>query len=111
MPDHNTDVILARLTMLSDDIGEMRGAMKELAHSVAKLALIEERQTQANEALARAFKAIDKVEHRIGLVEQRLSNIERDMPMQKQTSGWVMSGVVAAAGLAVMFVAKKAGLI
>lgn len=111
MPDHNTDVILTRLTMLSDDIGEMRGAMKELAHSVAKLALIEERQAQANEALGRAFKQIDKIDAKLTAIEQRVASIERDMPMQKHTSGWVMSGVVAAAGFAVIFVAKKAGLI
>lgn len=111
MADANTDVILARLTMLSDDIGEMRGAMKELAHSVAKLALIEERQTQANEALGRAFKSIDKVEHRIAQVEQRLAAIERDLPMQKQTSGWVISAVWAAAGAAVLFVARKVGAV
>ncbi len=104
-------VILTRLSTLSEDIGEMRGAMKELAESVAKLALIEERQTQANEALARAFKQIDKIGQKIEVIESRVAVIERELPMQKQASSWVVAAVWAAAGLAVMFVVKKAGLI
>lgn len=111
MPDSSTDVILARINALSEDMGDMKSALKDMAAAFSKLALVEERQAYTNEALGRAFKAQEKLEERLRGIETRLSNIERDMPMQKQTSGWVMSGVWAAAGLTVLFVAKKAGLI
>lgn len=111
MADSSASVILTRLSTLSEDIGEMRGAMKELAQSVAKLALIEERQAQANEALARAFKQIDKISLKVEAIESRVATIERELPMQKQASAWVVAAVWAAAGLAVMFVGKKVGLI
>ncbi|AMO36415.1 hypothetical protein [Thauera humireducens] len=111
MPDQNTEVIVARLAILSDDIGEVRSVMKELAQSVAKLALIEERQTQANEALSRAFKSIDKIDMKLSAIESRVATIERDIPLHKQSSTWVFSALWAAAGAAVLMIVKKVGVI
>ena len=122
MLDPKVDVVLTRIGALADDIGEMRAALKELAHSFAKLALIEERQTQANEALGRVFKAIDKTEARAlaaeakaetrtAALESRISSLEREMPLIRQSSGWVTSSVSAAATAAVLYIAKKIGII
>ena len=66
---------------------------------------------QTNEALSRAFKQIDKFDLKLTAVEQRLVALERMQPMQQQTNGWVLTAVWAAAGAAVMFVAKKAGIL
>lgn len=104
MPEHDINVVLARLSGLSEDVGELKTTLREIATAVTRLALVEERQSQTNEALGRAFKQLDKV-------EVRVAAIERDMPIQRQTSGWVLSGVWAAAGLAVLFIAKKVGFI
>ena len=121
MLDPKVDVVLTRISSLAEDIGEMRSALKELAHSFAKLALIEERQTQANEALGRVFKSIDKSEARAidaegkaaartSALETRVATIEREMPMQKHASGWVMSAVWAAAGLAALLILNRLGI-
>ncbi len=109
MPD-TTDVILARINALSEDMGDMKSALKDMAVSFSKLALVEERQSHTNEALGRAFKVMEKLEQRIQGIEIRLSNVERDMPMQKHTSGWVMSAVWAAAGLAVVLILNRLGI-
>ncbi|NMG71834.1 hypothetical protein [Parazoarcus communis] len=104
MPEHDINVVLARLSGLSEDVGELKTTLREIATAVTRLALVEERQSQTNEALGRAFKQLDKVEGRVAA-------IERDMPIQRKTSGWVLSGVWTAAGLAVLFIAKKVGFI
>ena len=44
-------------------------------------------------------------------LEARVDKLEADAPLQAQTSHWVLSAVWAAAGLAVMFIGKKLGLI
>ena len=66
---------------------------------------------QTNEALSRAFKQIDKLDLKLTGIEQRLGTLERMQPLQQQTNGWVMTSVWIAAGAAVMFVAKKTGIL
>lgn len=92
------------IALLAHKVDSMNDTLRNLTDAVVRLALIEERQAQASLALERAFKMLEKMEERIAAIEQ--SDV-----LQKQTSNWVLSGVWAAAGLAVMFVAKKAGLI
>ena len=96
-------VIAVRLDNLHEDVSGMRDVLKELASAVSKLAVIEERQGQAAQALERAFIALEKV-------ESRLVTLEKAQPMQQQTTAWVTAALWAAAGAAALFVAKKAGL-
>ena len=96
--------VVARLDNLHSDIGDMKSTMRELTAAVTRLALIEERQAQATQSLERAFKEIEKCWGRI-------EALEREQPMQRQTSQWVIAAVYGAAGLAVMFVAKSVGLL
>lgn len=104
---HVTDglvqVIAVRLDNLHADVNGMQEVLKELATAVTKLAVIEERQGQAAQALERAFKVLEKV-------ESRLDSLERLQPMQQQTSAWVVAALWAAAGAAALFIAKKVGL-
>lgn len=104
MPESDINVVITRLGILSDDVGELKETLRQIATAVTRLALVEERQSQTNEALGRAFKQIDKL-------EQRLGTLERMQPLQQQTNGWVMTSVWIAAGAAVMFVAKKTGIL
>lgn len=104
----------ARLDGLHSDIGEMKSVVRDLTQAVVKLALIEERQTQASQALERAFKEIEKCQNKIddvGIkIDARIDALEVDAPMQKQTSQWVSAAVWGAAAGAAMFVAKQVGL-
>lgn len=111
MPDPDINVVITRLGLLSDDVGELKETLRQIATAVTRLALVEERQSQTNEALSRAFKQIDKVEIKLTSIEQRLVALERMQPQQQQTSAWVTTMLWATAGAAVMFVAKKVGLL
>ena len=111
MPDSDINVVITRLGLLSDDVGELKETLRQIATAVTRLALVEERQSQTNEALSRAFKQIDKVELKLTGIEQRLGSLERMQPQQQQTSAWVTTMLWATAGAAVMFVAKKVGIL
>lgn len=111
MPESDINVVITRLGILSDDVGELKETLRQIATAVTRLALVEERQMQTNEALSRAFKQIDKLDMKLTGIEQRLGTLERMQPLQQQTNGWVMTSVWIAAGTAVMFVAKKTGIL
>ena len=111
MPESDINVVITRLGLLSEDVGELKETLRQIASAVTRLALVEERQMQTNEALSRAFKQIDKFDLKLTSVEQRLGALERMQPIQQQTNGWVLTAVWAAAGAAVMFVAKKTGVL
>lgn len=121
MPDRDVNVVITRLGVLSEDVHELKDTLRQIASAVSRLALVEERQMQTNEALSRAFKTIDKAESRAldvegkaavrtSALEARVSTLERDMPMQKHASGWVMSAVWAAAGLAALLILNRLGI-
>ena len=111
MPESDINVVITRLGLLSEDVGELKETLRQIATAVTRLALVEERQMQTNEALSRAFKQIDKLDLKLTGIEQRLGTLERMQPLQQQTNGWVMTSVWIAAGAAVMFVAKKTGIL
>ena len=111
MPDSDINVVITRLGLLSEDVGELKETLRQIASAVTRLALVEERQMQTNEALSRAFKQIDKLDLKLTGIEQRIGTLERMQPLQQQTNGWVMTSVWIAAGAAVMFVAKKTGIL
>ena len=111
MPDSDINVVITRLGLLSEDVGELKETLRQIASAVTRLALVEERQMQTNEALSRAFKQVDKLDLRLTGIEQRLGALERMQPQQQQTSAWVTTMLWAAAGAAVMFVAKKVGFL
>ena len=89
MPDSDINVVITRLGLLSDDVGELKETLRQIATAVTRLALVEERQSQTNEALSRAFKQIDKFELKLTGIEHRLGSLERLQPQQQQTSAWV----------------------
>ena len=111
MPDSDINVVITRLGLLSEDVGELKETLRAIASAVTRLALVEERQMQTNEALSRAFKQIDKLDLKLVGIEQRLSALKRLQPQQQQTTTWVVSAVWAAAGAAFFFIAKKAGIL
>lgn len=102
--DSLIQVIAVRLDNLHEDVSGMRDVLKELASAVTKLAVIEERQGQAAQALERAFKVLEKV-------ESRLDSLEHAQPLQQQSSDWVTKGVWAAVCVVALYAAKKVGLV
>ncbi len=97
-------ILSSRMETLHQDVGDIKNAMNTLSAAVTKLALVEERQANATAALDRAFKAIYEV-------ERRLVEIEKKVPEYSKASIWIDRGIWGAAAAAVVYVAKKVGLI
>lgn len=98
------EVIAVRLDNLHEDVSGMRDVLKELASAVTKLAVIEERQGQAAQALERAFIALEKL-------EVRMAALEKAQPIQQQSADWVGKAVWAAVVVVALLTAKKVGLV
>ena len=99
----NPELMDVKISMLHQDVSEMKTVLRELTSAITRLALVEERIAIASAAQERAFAAIDKNETRIAKIEQKL-------PEYSRVSIWVDRGVWAAAAAAVLYVAKKVGL-
>jgi len=131
--DEHMQVLATKIEGLAQDMNEMKHGITKMADALTKLAIVEERQTQNILAQERAFKALERVEERqhthelqcrdqdkevrqlIADSNERLSirvgELEKEEPMQAQTSKWVTAAVWGAAGLLAMFVAKQLGLV
>ena len=113
--DSLIEVVATRLDALHGDMQDLKTSQREMTSAFQKLLVIEERleerQTAASASLERAFVALDKTSNDVYAVEKRVDSLERDAPMQKQTSNWVVSAVWGAAILAVTIIAKKIGII
>lgn len=105
--ERNEAARIERLThhMLSirESVDEMKGAMKEMASAITRLALVEERQAAVSTTIERLVQSLEKV-------DERLRRLEVSEPLQAKATEWVQSAVWAAAAAAVMFIAGKAGL-
>lgn len=105
--DTKLEVVLERLTGLHADVNELkestRDSMKDIANAVNKLVMIEERQSNTNEAFNRLLNQLDAM-------ETRLKDLEEDKRINRLVSKWVLAGVWAAAGAAVLLAAKFLGL-
>ena len=89
---------------IREDQHAMRTAIERMSEAVTRLALVEERQAATSTAIDRLVQSIERL-------DERLRKLEVSEPLQAKTSEWVQSAVWAAAAVAVMFMAAKAGLI
>ena len=123
------DVLVERVEGLCSDMGEMKIGIAKMADALTKLAIVEERQTQTILAQERAFKALERVEERqrqhelqcrdqdkevrqlIADSNERLSirvaELEKEEPMQAQTSKWVTAAVWGALALLASFIVPR----
>lgn len=83
---------------------ELRASMKQMADALTRLTLVEERQSSTSSAIERFAGSIEKL-------DERMRKLEISEPLQARSSEWIMNAVWAAAAVAVMFVAAKAGLL
>ena len=101
---NETDVLAVRLSALHEDVGEIKTALGKLSDAITKLALVEQNQNMAAEALERAFKAIERIEY-------RLDALEHAQPKHNATSIWVDRAVVAMVSIGAMMLARGAGVL
>jgi len=117
--DSLIQVINVRLDNLQSNMTGIQDVLHELVGTVNKLAVIEERQAQAAQALERAFAAIERVGTRQDVHERgcppdcnaRLIALEKAQPLQQQTTDWASKAAWAAMTLVALFTLKKVGLL
>ena len=101
--DRLSDVLKVQLENLHSDVKGMESVLQELTKAITKLAVMEERQSNAHIAIERAFGILTKIEERVGALEKAVVNSSR-------TSLWFDRALWAFAAVAIMFVARKSGL-
>lgn len=84
-----------RLRLIEESLSEIRTAIKGIHDSLRTLATLEVRHEQTREALGRAFSALERLESRVGAIEEA-------MPLLQLTSKWIRAGVVSLAGLVII---------
>ena len=97
-----TDVTLlsAKLQTLHTDVSDIKGSLKDLAAAINKLALVEERLSNATAAQERSFKALEKLEERIDI-------LEKAQALDESQSKWLDRGVVALLGAAATYIWER----
>ena len=82
-----------RLRAVETSMDELKRAVAQVAEAINKLVLIEERSLETRRSIDRAFETLK--DH-----EQRLRDVEEQMPLLVETRRWVVLGVLA--GLSMM---------
>lgn len=80
-----------RLEQLNASVDDIRASIREMAAAINRIALIEERQLRANDALARQ-------EARTEAIQKRVEALEVAAPASSATGRWVERGIVALIG-------------
>jgi DNA repair exonuclease SbcCD ATPase subunit len=82
------------------DQNAMRSAIERMSEAVARLALIEERQSSASHAIERIIGMLTKL-------EDRVRQLEIAEPLQQKSSEWVDKALWAALTGALAFIIGK----
>lgn len=117
--------IASRLDAFGSDIQEIKGVQKEMAANFTKLIVIEERQATTMAGLERAFKAVEKLDTKLEAytsanretcqalekenadLAKRVVELEKNEPMQAQTSRWVLAAVWGSLALLAGFIVPR----
>lgn len=102
--NHETARLEAHLEHVRDDIGEMKVVISDMAKAIRTLTSIEAKQEEHNGAISRCFTEI-------GEVRARVTSLEIQQPLAKQTQGVVNKAVevilVAVLGALIALVVVK----
>lgn len=93
------EAMRAEIGSIRQSLSEVKSTMSKMADALERLARLEERHANTASALDRAFSALN------GL-ETRIEAIERQQPVQKLTSDWVINLVWAVVGMAATLLVK-----
>ena len=119
-------VVAEKVSNLHDDMSDvkttLKDSMKGMTESFNKLIQLEERQANILENVSRVAKSSEKAHARIDQIlidsqakyekiEARIDSLEKDAPMQKQASTWVMNAIYAIAAASIGYIAKMLGIL
>lgn len=97
------DTLSVRIGVLHEDVGEIKTALSKLSDAITKLALVEERQMQTSLTLERITDTLTSL-------DSRVTELETVQPKQTETTKWMDRLITAVVVAALVFVAKKVGL-
>lgn len=119
-------VVAEKVSNLHEDMSDvkttLKDSMKGMTEAFNKLIQLEERQANILENVTRVAKSSEKAHARIDQIlidsqakyekiEARIDSLEKDAPMQKQASTWVMNAIYAIAAASVGYIAKMLGIL
>ena len=94
----------SRLSILHDEVSDIKSAIKELTSAITRLTLVEERMATTSAAQERALKAIAEM-------EKKVVEIEKILAAQTKTANWLDRGIYAALAALGVYVLKKVGML
>lgn len=97
------DVLSHKLETLHTDVRKIEQVLQDLTVAITRLAIVEERQSTTAAALERAFKALEKIEDRVAIIELQV-------PANRKLSVWIDRVTWAALGLLGMYLIKSLGV-
>jgi methyl-accepting chemotaxis protein len=103
MSEDQIATLASDINHIRENQDTMRDAIERMSEAVTRLAIIEERQSSASQAIDRVMTAVEKL-------DERVRTLEVAEPMQAKTSEWVQSALWAAGSVAAMFIAHRVGL-
>lgn len=108
-------LVAERISNLHTDLTDLKQSleksMDKVTEAVTKLVLVEERQSVMNNNYDRVVQQLEKSELKYSKLEERVDAIEKEQPMQKQISKWVIAAVTAIVGMACTIILKQLGFI
>ena len=111
--DTGIQIVAERITLLHEDISELKDSMKEsmreMAVAVNKLVQVETRQEAINQAYIQVCNSLEKENEKREKLEERVDAIELEQPMARQVVKWFLYLIGAVALAAVTFVGKAVG--
>ena len=111
--DTGIQIVAERITLLHEDISELKDSMKEsmreMAVAVNKLVQVETRQEAINQAYTQVRTQLEKETEKRENLEHRVDSLERDQPMTKQVVQWIMYAAGAIVMAAAAFIGKAVG--
>ena len=81
-----------RLRMLEGNHDELQEAVKSIRDSLQSLVRLEERHIETKQSINRAFVELKSV-------DDRVKDIEIEIPALKEVRGWIITGVLGVMGL------------
>ena len=102
------ELLALRLEELHGDVSEIKAALSKLSDAITSLALVQQQQNQMSASLDRAFKAIERIDERLGRVE---SDDNANHPRVLENKKWIDRAIMGLVAAAAIFVAQKTGLL
>ena len=100
-------VVAERINSLHEDVTDLRFTMqesvKEMSHAIQTLVRLEERQLNLNQTA-------EETKQNFKLLEARVDVLEKEQPMNRQVTKWVMGAVGSIVAVSAMLVAKMFGI-